>query len=559
MVERSPGSRAPASGLAAIAAATDPGAAFRACLWRHVRGCPGLDFEISLRMSEACREVERVTAWLPAVNHEDHAPIAALLADLDAPAVVRALQAANDGSPYRQGVGCSVGRGSVEARFYRHTRPARGGVDRYESVRWRPDGALRRSRYTFTFLPEDVNGRGPLAFTPPELRPFVEQILGEQRLHQISGFWLREGEDGVIEQLDLAFPWQPRAGTIPGFPALLAALVAGGLSVSSAESIAALHIRHLALGCTTTPSIAVHAAAAAPATLPESYGELIEVVSAGARARHEEIERDIFAGLPALPGPEPPGETNGAPDLDEFYGGSVARWQAVLGSSLHYHAGLFDDADADPDDRAMDAAVERAVTELYPFLPPGGRVYDVGCGWGGPLALICRDLGGSALGITISRGQYRHVVGMGLPVRLGDAERTLPPGRFDAALLLESFTHIRDKSRLLRVLRAFCGRLVMRVNCQDGAPPGDRFGGSMAMLTSADLRALLVDAGWTICHWQDRRSAALPSIRAWHRRLANLAESDDPHLETLREWCCRVAPMIEAWGRSNPLVEVMAQ
>jgi hypothetical protein len=96
-----------------------------------------------------------------------------------------------------------------------------------------------------------------------------------------------------------------------------------------------------------------------------------------------------------------------------------------------------------------------------------------------------RDLGCQALGLTISRDQFRHVAGTGLPVRLGDAELTTPPGYFDCAVLLESLEHIRDKVRLLTVLRLFCGRLVMRVNCQVTAPPGSVFAGTMHMISSA--------------------------------------------------------------------------
>ena len=206
----------------------------------------------------------------------------------------------------------------------------------------------------------------------------------------------------------------------------------------------------------------------------------------------------------------------------------------------------------------MDDALDRAVTELYPFVPAGGRVYDIGCGWGGALAMWARDLGCPSLGLTVSRAQFRHVAASGLPVRWGDAERTLPPGRFDCAVLLESFSHIYDKARLLGVLRLFAARLVMRVNCQDGSPAGTAFGGTMHMVSSKGLRELLEASGWRIRHWRDRRREALPSVAVWHRRLQSIPPSGDRHLETLRVWCARVLPASEAWARHNPLIEVVA-
>jgi hypothetical protein len=265
------------------------------------------------------------------------------------------------------------------------------------------------------------------------------------------------------------------------------------------------------------------------------------------------MESTIFAKLPA---PSPCDLT--PENLDEFYGGDIPTWKNVLGAALHYHHGLFQSDELAVDDAAMEAALERAVVELYPFIPAGSRLYDIGCGWGGPLAIFARDLHCRSLGLTISRAQFRHVASLGLPVRWGDAEQTLPPGRFDCAVLLESLSHIRDKERLLRVLRLFADQLVMRVNCQDGAPPSATFGGTMHMIHSEHLRRLLEVSGWRIRHWRDRRREALPSVAIWARRLAALPEGTDRHIEIFREWTRRVMQAPAAWARQNPLIEVMA-
>ncbi len=222
---------------------------------------------------------------------------------------------------------------------------------------------------------------------------------------------------------------------------------------------------------------------------------------------------------------------------------------------MHYHHGLFHE-DLAPD---LDAALDRAVTDLYPFIPAGGRLYDVGCGWGGPLRMFAEDLNCPSLGLTVSRAQYRHIAAAGLPVRWGDAEQTVPPGYFDCAVLLESFEHIRAKQRLLEVLALFAGRLVMRVNCQDLSAPTSVFAGTMHMISSADLRSLLEAAGWRIEHWRDRRAEALPSAAAWHSRAITPGLVRDQHLDTLQAWSGRVLMMSAQWAAANPLIEVVAE
>lgn len=207
----------------------------------------------------------------------------------------------------------------------------------------------------------------------------------------------------------------------------------------------------------------------------------------------------------------------------------------------------------------MNTALDRAVTELYPFIPAGGRLYDIGCGLGGPLEMWIRDLRCPSLGLTISRAQFRHVASRGLPVRWGDAEQTLPPGYFDCAVLLESFEHIVAKRHLLEVLRTFTGRIVMGVNCQDRSPAPVAFDGTMHMISSARLRSLLSDTGWRITHWRDRREEVMPSVACWNSRANRPRLVADAHLDALREWSGRVLGAPAEWAAANPLIEVVAE
>lgn len=187
-----------------------------------------------------------------------------------------------------------------------------------------------------------------------------------------------------------------------------------------------------------------------------------------------------------------------------------------------------------------------------------GVLYDMGCGWGGPALQLVRDLGCRVEGITASGSQFRWCNEQGLLVRHADMEATLPPGRFDVALMLESFDHVRDKRRLQRRLRPLARRLILREHCPDATPASMGIDGTMYLESSAALRQMLEDTGWSITAWANRRAASMPTIALWNERLRDVPPSDDRHLETLRAFCTRVAANADTWAQSHPLMEVIA-
>jgi hypothetical protein len=520
-------------------------------LGAELAGQQGVHLEFSLRMQPGIVHTSgRFGCWLSGERASDFEPIARVLSRLEAPGPILEVQRNAEG-PVRQSIAVALTEDIPELRLYLHGRRPDTLADHYRAWRWRHGAAPRGSTYSFHFLPETAAGERPLTFVDSRLRPAVALLLADQRLQQASGFWLRRGATGQIEQLDLAFPWCPLAGSLPGLLELTRVLA---LPAERADVWRDLPIRHVAIRIgSSIPEITLYASAPLCAPWPVDEAALQDQVRRGARTLHDTVEETVYRGLPNLPAIRA-----GRTELDRFYDAEIVAWQAILGPELHYHAGLFETSQLDADEAAMTAALRHAVTELYPFIPAGGRIYDVGCGWGGPLAMWVRDLGCSSLGLTNSRAQFRHVAALGLPVRWGDAEQTLPPGHFDCAVLLESLSHIRDKVRLLRVLRRFVDRLVMRVNCQDGSPPGPAFGGTMQMISSIQLREILQAAGWRVRHWRDRRCEALPSVGVWHRRLRSFPVSDDHHLETLRVWTARVMAAPNAWARCNPLIEVVA-
>jgi Mycolic acid cyclopropane synthetase len=510
-------------------------------------GCTGIDLEFSLRLQRgALTEAGRYTVWLTDVG-----AYARLLERLRVPACGQ--DQVTRTPAVRLGLGVAAGPDGAELRCYRHDRVPGTLKDRYRSWRWRLDGdaaqVCRAADYAFHFMPETPDGRTPLLLIDPTLRPAFIALMAEERFRLGSGFWLRTAPDGHIEQIDLALPWYPTIDELPGLALLTRLLEVPADALAPWRD---LPIRHVAAN--GSGGATFYAAAPLQGDWPASQAVLQDAVRLTAQVLRKRLQSSVLAALPAVPAPDP-----GGVDLDRFYNGDIATWRTVLGDDLHYHAGLFATDVLDPSDAEMEAALRRAVTDLFPLIPAGGRVYDIGCGWGGPLAMLAGEHDCPTLGVTISQAQFRHVAALGLPVRWADAEHSLPPGLFDCALLLESFSHIREKARLLRVLRPFAGRLVMRVNCQDAAPPSARFAGSMQMVSANDLRQILTETGWHVRHWRDCRAQALPSVMVWHRRLQALQPTDDPHLEMLRAWCARVAAMPRAWGANNSLIEVMAE
>ena len=127
----------------------------------------------------------------------------------------------------------------------------------------------------------------------------------------------------------------------------------------------------------------------------------------GPLADSSESATDASAGVPPPP----------SVDLDAFYSADVDKVAAFLGPEMHFHHGL---ASAEVNDllgrsttggpaAAEGLLAERALADalrvLYPHLPLGSSVLDVGCGWCGPATLLAAERAASVRGLTISRAQ----------------------------------------------------------------------------------------------------------------------------------------------------------
>jgi tocopherol O-methyltransferase len=191
------------------------------------------------------------------------------------------------------------------------------------------------------------------------------------------------------------------------------------------------------------------------------------------------------------------------------------RWYREIWGD-HVHHGLWRTGRETPEEAARQLVLEAA--DAAGIVPgAGARVVDVGCGYGAPAELLARDRGARVTGFTVSPVQHRRAAsraeardGGALTFLLRDwMDNGLPSGSFDAAVAIESASHMPDKRRfaaeIRRVLRpggraALCVwaaaeeprawevRRLLEPICREGRLPG--------LATEGEYRAWLTEAGF---------------------------------------------------------------
>ena len=207
----------------------------------------------------------------------------------------------------------------------------------------------------------------------------------------------------------------------------------------------------------------------------------------------------------------------------------------------HVHHGLWTTR-GDPPWLAARALAERVAAEAR--VSPGGAVVDVGCGYGATARLLARERGASVTGLTLSAAQAAAAPPCeGVTILVRDwLANGLPDGAFDAAIAIESLSHMAGKPRvvgeLARVVRpggravvvdwlarerptAAQRRLLLDPICREGRLP--------ELLPASAYAALLREHGFAVRGFDDlsRRSARTWGVVA--RRLP-LVLARDPGL-----------------------------
>ena len=137
--------------------------------------------------------------------------------------------------------------------------------------------------------------------------------------------------------------------------------------------------------------------------------------------------------------------------ISEFYqNNSLADWKQLLEPiGYHYHFGFPGKTD--------NIFKNTLYNYVYPFIPNNTSVLDCGCGWGGSIKMLQEDKQCDVLGVTNNDRQFNFIKNN---VIKEDLNYFFPHRSFDTALLIESFSHIKNQNLLLKHLSLTCKNIL---------------------------------------------------------------------------------------------------
>lgn len=223
-------------------------------------------------------------------------------------------------------------------------------------------------------------------------------------------------------------------------------------------------------------------------------------------------------------------------ELDRFYRGLWGE---------HLHHGLFESPGDEPQEAA--ARLVRRVADLAE-VSPGDHVCDVGCGYGATARQLVDERQVEVTALSLSGAQLAHartVTAPDAPIRylqMDWLENDLPDETFDAAVAVESLSHMADKDRFFQQVRrtlrpggrlvvcawiaaedagSLARRFLLEPICREGALPG--------MPTEEECRTFVARAGLALEEVQDLSREVRPTWAVSGRRLLG-ALVRDPEL-----------------------------
>jgi cyclopropane-fatty-acyl-phospholipid synthase len=219
----------------------------------------------------------------------------------------------------------------------------------------------------------------------------------------------------------------------------------------------------------------------------------------------------------------------------EHYEHHPEIFELVLDRRLGYATGMFSDA---ADDLETAQARKYAWVAEQLAVPPGGRVLDVGCGWGSNLLHLAETTGGHIHGVTLSAKQRAYALERAQELGVADRVRVdqmhiedmeLVPESLDAALFVGSIVHMDNREDIhLRVARALRpgGRLLISDCFFPVQERGDRQSsatryiffealGYCRLLHLSQELALVERAGLDVTRVEDLTGSYVRTLAAW--------------------------------------------
>lgn len=212
---------------------------------------------------------------------------------------------------------------------------------------------------------------------------------------------------------------------------------------------------------------------------------------------------------------------------------------AFLDERMKYSSALYADTSMSLED-AQTAKLHFVARRLG--VTGGGRLLDIGCGWGSLTLFMAKEYGVEVTGVTPSGRQCDHIrarareLGVAdlVEVRVGSYTSTEIDGRYEFATMLGSIVHMPDRGAVLAKTHAALrkgGRLYLSESCFRNAAvyteftdrPGTRqvaesiFGfGDMVPLST--LVAATESAGFSLTGLTDLTAHYHRTIEEWERR-----------------------------------------
>ena len=213
----------------------------------------------------------------------------------------------------------------------------------------------------------------------------------------------------------------------------------------------------------------------------------------------------------------------------------------------HVHHGLWRNGGESPEEAARELTRHVA---YHARIAPDQRVADVGCGYGASARLLAAERGAQVTGFTLSAAQAAAgPPARGVELLVRDwLDNGLPDASFDAAIAIESLSHMPDKPRafaeLARVVRPGGHVVVVDwLHAEDASPrarrvllePICREGHLPSMHSPREYRELLEGAGLQVTEIEDLTSRARHTWTVVAERLpAEILR--DPKLLRTPEW-----------------------